>query len=224
MGKIRQPIGDFLQSKTGKTDIFCLQEIGSEEDGFRQLAVAMLPGYTEVFAEKNLNQHNHFTQATYVHPNVQISKQEELFPRDMTTGLGVVTEVGKGSKKMVVCNFHGLSRPGDKLDTHDRLRQSARTIAFFRTLAIPLMIGGDFNLDYDAESVQMFERAGLRNLIKEHGVKTTRNRIAWEKFPATPQKHSDYVFVSQDIQVTDLQVPEVEISDHLPIILNVELP
>ena len=77
----------------------------------------------------------------------------------------------------------------------------------------------------DTESVRMFEEAGYRNLIRDFDIKTTRNQISWDMWPDLPkQLWADFVFVSPDIKVKSFVVPEDdESSDHLPMILEVDL-
>ena len=222
-GKIRQPIEEFIASRAGKTDIFCLQEAYSGNGGMGQLAVALLPGYQPICVYKALDDKDDFPQATFVHRRLQEINHEVLFPNNPNVGLGIATVVEYGGNQIAVCNFHGRSKPGHKLDTPDRLAQSRDIIEYFATLAIPLtIIGGDFNTDLDTEAIRMFNQAGYRNLITEYGIRTTRNRLAWEKYPNTPQLHSDYVFVRPSVQVISFEVIDNEISDHLPLILKIE--
>ena len=69
-------------------------------------------------------------------------------------------------------------RPGHKLDTPVRLRQSKLILDFLKDKVGSKIIGGDFNLLPETRSVEMFEKAGYRNLIKEFGIKNTRNKFA----------------------------------------------
>ena len=54
----------------------------------------------------------------------------------------------------------------------------------------------------------------------ERGIPTTRSRL--NPYFGTPQEqpHADYAFVSPELQVADFMVPDVQISDHLPMILD----
>jgi len=211
-----------MSGRAGMTDVFCLQEAYDDEGGMKQLAIALLPDYQAIFTYKALEDKDDFPQATFVHPHLQVLGHQVLFPDNPNVGLGIATVVEDDGKQIAICNFHGRSKPGHKLDTPDRLAQSQGIIDFFATLAIPLtVIGGDFNVDHNTEAIQMFERAGYRNLIAENGVRTTRNRLTWERYPNTPQYHSDYVFVSPGVKVKSFEVPDNEISDHLPLILQI---
>ncbi len=219
-GRIRQPLSQFLTDRAPKTDVFCFQESSQNPGGMQELAVALLPGFKSASAYKKISPEDDFSQTTYLSPDVRLLDQEVLSPMDQNVGLGLVTTVQKDDRQLTVCNFHGRSRPGDKLDTPERIDQSQQILDFFRAWAIPLIVGGDFNADIETECIRMFASAGYKNLIREYQIYTTRNPLAWKKHPLTPQLHSDYVFVSPDVPVSGFTVPRNEISDHLPLILE----
>jgi endonuclease/exonuclease/phosphatase family metal-dependent hydrolase len=124
-----------------------------------------------------------------------------------------------------IINLHGLWQPvtaeemalGGKRDNADRLEQSARILAFAGTLDHPYVIIGDFNLFPETESIAMLERSGLRNLVREHEVRSTRTSLYryQEKNP-----FADYAFVSEGIDVQDFKVLPDEVSDHSPLYLS----
>lgn len=74
---------------------------------------------------------------------------------------------------------------------------------------------GDFNLLPESESLKKFEEFGLRNLIKEYGITSTRSSLYQKE-----EKYADYAFVSKDIEVQEFAVLPDEVSDHLPLSLR----
>lgn len=60
---------------------------------------------------------------------------------------------------------------------------------------------------------------GMINLIKEYKIPTTRNKLA-VRYDQIIDKFADYIIVSSGVKVLDFQVPNIEISDHLPMILE----
>lgn len=126
-----------------------------------------------------------------------------------------------GGKKLMVLNVHGMWYPGEKLDTPDRLRQSLIIRKFLHKRAGLKIVCGDFNLMPGTKSLKMLE-GELRNLIKTFKIKSTRNRLSWQKHSYI-QHFADYIFVSPKIKVKNFQVPYNEISDHLPMIAEFEL-
>lgn len=220
---IQSGFGEFVSEQAPQTDVFCFQEVYPEVKG--RLA-HLLPNYHLVDAYKENSADDNFPQATYIRDGMQILKWSPVLAELNGTGLGIFTEISKEGQRANLCNFHGTARPGNKLDTAQRLQQTEGLLAFFATLNGPKIIGGDFNLDHAAKSIQMFEQAGYRNLVKEFGITNTRNRLVWERYPASIQHHSSYVFVSKEIKVANFSVPqpeEFEISDHQPLILEVRL-
>jgi exonuclease III len=122
---------------------------------------------------------------------------------------------------LTVMNFHGLWTnvgPGKwKNDNPERLEQSEKILAFTKELRNPLVLCGDFNLLPTTESIKKFEDAGLRNLIKEFGITSTRTRF-YEK----DGKFADYAFISNDLTLKHFSVLPDEVSDHAPLLIEIE--
>ncbi|KKT61327.1 MAG: hypothetical protein UW55_C0033G0008 [Candidatus Giovannonibacteria bacterium GW2011_GWA2_44_26] len=114
-----------------------------------------------------------------------------------------------------VMNFHGLWNGGGKWDTNDRLTQSERIVDFMKSITSPYLICGDFNLLPTTESIRRFEDAGLRNLIREYGITSTRT-----SYYTKEHKFADYVLASAEIKVSTFEVLPDEVSDHSPIYIE----
>ncbi len=121
----------------------------------------------------------------------------------------------KGNR--TVMNFHGLWNGGGKGDSQDRLAQSDRIIEFMRSIKNPYVLCGDFNLLPDTDSLKKLEMFGLRNLIKEYGITSTRTSHYTKE-----HKFADYALVSEGIEVRDFKVLPDEVSDHAPMYLELE--
>ncbi len=124
---------------------------------------------------------------------------------------------GTARGKRTVINFHGLWNGGGKTDTEDRLRQSDNIIAFIKTIGHPVILCGDFNLLPETQSIKKLEAAGLRNLIIEYGVTSTRTKLYTKE-----HRFADYVMVSEGITVTDFRVLPDEVSDHNAMLVEFE--
>ena len=61
----------------------------------------------------------------------------------------------------------------------------------------------------------MLEAAGLRNLIAEFGVASTRTSLY-----TGPERFADYVFVSPGVDVSAFRALPDEVSDHAPLMLE----
>lgn len=121
---------------------------------------------------------------------------------------------------ITVINFHGLwTETGlgkGKNDSPERLEQSDKILKFMERIRNPFVLCGDFNLLPDTKSIQKFEDAGLRNLIKEFGVTSTRT-----SFYTKPQKFADYAFISDGINLKNFRVLPDEVSDHAPLLIEI---
>lgn len=117
-----------------------------------------------------------------------------------------------------IVQLHGLWNGKGKGDSDDRLEQSERIAQFVSTLTNPFVILGDFNLRPDTESVGKLENIGLRNLISEYGITSTRT-----SHYTKPEKFADYTFVSKGTTVEDFKVLPDEVSDHAPLYLEFSL-
>jgi endonuclease/exonuclease/phosphatase family metal-dependent hydrolase len=116
---------------------------------------------------------------------------------------------------MSVMNFHGLWNGLGKGDSDDRIAQSRRLLDFLASRREPFVLSGDFNLAPGARSLEMLEEAGLRNLVAEFGVASTRTSLY-----TRPEKFADYVFVSPGVEVLGFRVLPDEVSDHAPLMLE----
>lgn len=219
-GKIKDGIKDFIKQQFLDTDIFCFQE--AYED-FRVSTKDFFFDYQEHLGQKYLEyngEKDKLSQITYVKNNLKVVSAEVLLEKDNSSGIGLDVCVNKENKIFHVLNFHGFPWPGGKLDNKIRLKQSLDIIDFYQKEKTPKVIGGDFNLMLRIKSISIFEENGYRNLIKDYQITTTRNHFVWDRYPHARQNFSDYVFVSSGVEVHDFSVPNVEISDHLPMILS----
>jgi hypothetical protein len=228
-GKCGKPYFDFIEKESSKTDIFCFMEFSSDlfnnvskrlknHDGFFEKG-----SYLEMFDLIDC-------QVIFVQKNIKVFSSGRLniyknTPTD--TGFASYLIFEKDNKTINLLNVHGMSHPGSKFDTPERIRQSEKIIDFMNDKKGIKIIGGDFNLLPTTKSVKMFEEAGYRNLIKDFDIESTRNRISWEEFAThegfVKQYFADYVFTSPEVKVKSFDVPYMEISDHLPQILEFEI-
>lgn len=218
-GEVSQPFVNFVKEQSLNTDVFCFQEAPEK---LRWFLIDSLFGYAVRSDYKCIKGEDEFAISTYIKNGLKINSTKTLLINELNTGLCVYTKIQDDNKVINLCNVHGISQPGDKLDNPGRLKQSQTIIDFMKNIEGPKIIGGDFNLEFNTESVKMFEENGYINLIKEFKIPTTRNSLAWEEYPDNKQYFADYIFVSPDIKVINFSVPNTEISDHLPLILEIE--
>lgn len=119
-------------------------------------------------------------------------------------------------------HLHGLWHPDGKHDSEIRLKQAHCFAALLDGLAQPgdaLIVCGDFNLLPNAETFDVLERLGLKNLIRIHKIHCTRSTLYQKSV-----RNADYVLVDDRVQVLNLEVVrDPVVSDHCPLVLEAEL-
>jgi endonuclease/exonuclease/phosphatase family metal-dependent hydrolase len=228
-------------------DVFCLQEMWSMEKEYVYTGVVAATkfdintiatdGVTRL--ENLLSEHDsyfhphfheHYGLHTLINKKFQVNKIQDVFvykykgyAPDKQEDAGNCArniqhaEIVYKNEKLNIINFHGLWNGQGKGDSEDRIKQSENIINFLKELEGKIILCGDFNLRPDTKSLQMFEEFGLRNLVKEYGITSTRTSH-YKK----PEKFADYIFVSDGVEVKDFKVMPDEVSDHAPLYLEIE--
>ncbi len=224
LGTLKEPLEAFFREHASSTDIWCLEEASHT---VREICTRTLPHHTEAFLRKDIlkpsnNAVHVIEQATYAAASCPVRAHNAVLADAGTgTGVGLYTHHTLGTKDIHILNVHGFPWPG-KLDTEQRMEQSRAFLEYMEQKDGVKIIGGDFNMLPDTKSLELLRAAGYRDVIREFGIATTRNRYAWEQHPGNELYHSDYIFIKGDVQVKEFTVPTIEISDHLPLILEVE--
>lgn len=226
-GQLKEPLTQFLTHQKD-IDIFCFQENSEEVDRIMQNAFSQ---YEVHRASKRAGFKANFDQALWISPRLQVVEVIELLQGDSEAGLALAVTIKLlDGRRLTVVNVHGTARQrvdgqfldkDAKEDFPARIRQSQTLLDFLHTQSIPIILGGDFNVLPHAETVDVFRKAGYRDLINEYQIKATRSLASLERFPVK-YLYSDYVFLSPSLQVKHFTVPSVEISDHLPLFLEIE--
>lgn len=212
-------LSQFIKKQKDTTDIFCFQDV---YDNSKKLLQRLLPEYKKASTFKYVTEQDFFKPATFIKPSLDFEEIENIIEDKNTLGSALYTKIRSGNKILHLVNIHGLSRPTDKLDSPQRMEQSENIIKYLDEVDGIKIIGGDFNLFPNTNSIKLIEKAGYKNLISEFNIKSTRNEVVWRKFPDTKQYFSDYVFAGSELTVSSFEVPYNEFSDHLPLIINID--
>ncbi|MDO8469948.1 MAG: endonuclease/exonuclease/phosphatase family protein [bacterium] len=244
-GRALEPLLTFVREASATTDIFCFQEVlmlhsgtcaatpdmcpdlyarlAGELPGFQGFYVPMQAGYgptrksvcdisfgEAIFMRKGLAVGRYGDHFVYRERNgLKEGERLNFMPRTVQ----FVEFVAHGTR-YTVCNFHGLATwPKD--DTPERLSQSRLLAAFLATINGAKVLCGDFNIAPDTESIRIVGQ-GMYNLVQDSGVITTRSTLSEFAY----SEISDYIFVSPDVAIRSFELPAVEVSDHLPLVLE----
>lgn len=170
--------------------------------------------------------------ATFVHKSIPIIGQVQGFvhkdyspvgygehPRSRNAH-GVRVYDYETERAVSVTHMHGLRDLKGKMDTPERKAQAHRLLELSCLISEPddlAVICGDFNVRPDSETLSILRRAGMVELVSEHGLETTRN-----SHYTKPEKFAEYMLVNRADSVRDFQVVhEPEVSDHCPLVLDV---
>lgn len=221
-GKVWNEFSEFLIKHSGNTGVFCLMET---RPNLHSKISKLLPGFEEFYENGGVYLDGYeYGQSTFVQGKLNASFIQKIKIDKNWTGQILAYRINIDSKGLIVINVHGISMPGDKMDTETRIKQSNLIIDFLKKQNLPSIVGGDFNLNPDTKSVKLFEENGYRNLIKEFNVQDTRGKINAQKYKDQEiQNFADYCFISPEVNVKSFEVPDVEISDHLPLILEFKI-
>lgn len=244
---------EFIKQSAIDTDFFCFQEmthasvIASTHNGGRTIMFAeissALPDFNGYLApvSSGFDEESHASyeivqgQAIFAKKNIPIDSHGEVFifgekaavaedaePENLPAVMQYV-RFEKEGKCFTLATVHGIPYPGDKRDDENRRAQSRRILSFFAGEKGEKILGGDFNMMPDTESMAMIEKSGMIDLIKEYAITNTRNEFAYGDYPeADRQYFADFAFVSSGVRVTRFEVPYCLVSDHLPMLLEVE--
>jgi len=93
--------------------------------------------------------------------------------------------------------------------------QMRRLYDLIQDTAKPVIVAGDFNTFWGEDEIYLFMKAaGL----------TSANNDSLPTYPSrSPRKELDFVLYQDGIEITGFEVPDVRLSDHLPIICDFEL-
>ncbi len=223
---------EFLKREVPTTDIFCFQEmistLGSADDDLFLSVARSLPdfrGFFEVIQDEENGVE--VGLATFIKRTNPVEKEGDFFvyrTRNAmmgddwrTLGRNVqFIQFSKSGKEYVVVNFHGLADGKGREDSPERIGQSEKLKEFLGRLGGAKIVVGDFNLTLATQSMSILDE-GMRNLIRESGITSTRNRF----FPY-PDKFCDYILVDKSVKVNEFKAFPDEVSDHLALLLDFE--
>lgn len=246
-GRAYEPLMNFLRSHALDTDIFCFQEVfrssthtflphGVHANILKELT-NLLTDFNVYFAptqngfdiEKMVDFEITVGQATFIRKIHRVDSTGNIFVyRDKNEGTSMYNipsnflyvRLGKNGKRYMIANIHGVTFPADKLDSPERLMQSKNVIDFLSQETGEKILCGDFNLMPETQSIKMIEDAGMIDLIKAWHIPETRSKLSSYYGKPDYQKFADFTFVSEEIKIKKFEVPPVEVSDHLPMILE----
>lgn len=144
-------------------------------------------------------------------------ESEESFPTAPRHFIDAVCEIS--GKQLHVASWHGAWTAPPQ-DTAETLRQAQMVADYLKSLDGPFIIGCDVNSTPQSKTVGLINQVA-NNLMMNSGVIQTLHpkvhKIAPRGFLI------DYIFISRHFRLKFLEVPQVTVSDHLPVVAELEL-
>lgn len=122
-------------------------------------------------------------------------------------------------KLVRIINVHGIWNK-DRIGNERTIHQSNFIIKTALEKDLPTIIVGDFNLSPESESIKLINEK-FTNLINVYNIKSTRP--SFDDGLDVGNNVVDYIFVNDKIKVNDFKVPNVDVSDHLPLLLDFDI-
>lgn len=122
-------------------------------------------------------------------------------------------------KKLRILNYHGILTR-DKLGNERTLKANQMINDLAQQAEGEVIICGDFNLLPHIPSMKVFEK-NFVSLVDKFDIKRTRPKS--NELNHLKRNVVDYIWVSRGVKIKKFEVPDIKISDHLPLILDFDL-
>lgn len=224
-GKMMEKIRDFVERE--QPDVMLLQEVWGAENQFPQFPYHnFAPALWHLMnGERYLDGNVIYSKFPIVSSDVIFydkpfgegdeSKRETFpfFPRNLQHVV-----IDAGGTKLNIFNTQGIwGEDGD--DNERRLRMSDTIVAAVKDKE-NVILGGDFNVNDYTQSILKIEKY-LTNIFKHE--RTTSFNMRRKTNGGYATSVVDNIFVSPDIKVLSHAIPDVDISDHLPMIAVLDI-
>lgn len=144
-------------------------------------------------------------------------RDENLFdkrPRHILDG-----RVKIGDFYMHILSWHGAWNAPPH-DTEETLRQATLACEYIKSLDEPFILGCDLNATAEQETVKMVGEVAKNWIIGQNVVQTTHPTV----HKIAPRGYLvDYIFTSFDFKLVSFGVPQILVSDHLPVVAEFEI-
>lgn len=244
-GRSLYPLMKFLKNRVNEIDIFCLQEVYDSDQEVvddrhpgEYLCGALFGKINKELEDFNgsfayFDDEHNMSLAMFWRKSLGIKEMKDFLVYKCKNPIksgGKIFDSRKlqysildfNGKELLVANYHGLWNGGPKTDTPERIEQSKTIKEFLDKFNGPKILCGDFNLLPDTESIGILEM-GMRNLVKEYGVDSTRTVLYRSYYDLESPNFADYIFVSPNINVKDFKVLPDIVSDHAPLYLEIDI-
>lgn len=144
-------------------------------------------------------------------------EDSSIFPYLARLAIDVIIDVDGRTVHAISWHAAWTAPPADTTET---LRQAKIVADYLKSLNNPFILGGDLNNIPESKTVGLISSVANNLMTGSNVVQTTHPKI----HKIVPRGYLvDFIFTSGGIKAKSLKVPQVTVSDHLPVIAEVEL-
>lgn len=126
----------------------------------------------------------------------------------------VTIQIVQLANGFTIVNHHGFWRP-DPIGDSETIRAFTKVANIIRRLEGPLIMCGDFNIIHTSPAMRPLDF--LRDLTYEYGITNTLSGLGYNGEVAC-----DHILVNDKVTVKNFSVLSDLVSDHLPLVANIE--
>lgn len=147
----------------------------------------------------------------------EVNSGVEVWPLIARHVLDLMIDVD--GKKVHMMSWHGAWTAPPQ-DTEETVSQAKLVAEYLISLSEAFVLGCDSNELLQSETIQTINEVAV-NIMEGSGILQTTHP---EIHKIVPKGYLiDYIFTSRDIKVNSLNVPAVTVSDHLPVVAELEV-
>ncbi|MGH8278442.1 MAG: endonuclease/exonuclease/phosphatase family protein [Gammaproteobacteria bacterium] len=170
-------------------------------------ATGLIPAFRSKYGEHSLNQ---YLPIVRKQGNAFLTREADAILRFHYFDLGIKRLIIELEMRELCLFLVHLS-----LKYRHRHRQMHELVSLVRGAHKPVIVAGDFNTLWGSEEIDMFAAAaGLYSV-------NVRNLPSWPSTHATRQL--DFILYNQRIMPRTFRMPQIELSDHLPLLMDFEV-
>ncbi|MGA9853436.1 MAG: endonuclease/exonuclease/phosphatase family protein [Gammaproteobacteria bacterium] len=170
-------------------------------------ATGLAPSYQNKYGRDSINQHLPIIRKQ---GNAFLTRQADAIQRFHYFDLGIKRLIIELETDELCLFLVHLS-----LKYRHRQHQMHHLVSLIRSARKPVIVAGDFNTLWGSEEIDMFAAAASLHSAN------VQNLPSWPS--SRPSRQLDFVLYSQGIHMQHFEIPDVQLSDHLPLLFDFEL-
>jgi len=155
-----------------------------------------------------------FETDIYTRSKIDSMTNFENFPRHL-----IDAAYNFHGSKLHIASWHGAWTAPPQ-DTRETYRQARLVYNHLKGLNAPFILGGDLNAVLGSKTVNLISSVA-NNLMIDSGVRMTTNPAVHKIAPLGFM--IDYIFTSHEFKLKSIDVPQITVSDHLPVVAELEI-